>query len=150
MINDMNYVNCKAEFRWMDAKNPPRKSTIRKYGDWDQSDFIWIRVAEVLYERDEFGHKKGEVKHPSYSVIGRCVWPKIAAAFHPVNNLPDSPVKVQWEEGECFYRDEQGHCLNATHWYPINEPLPHGTDLNKLQTYNGSVVAVNHVEVHYA
>jgi hypothetical protein len=121
--SDTQIMRVDLQMVWPLADCPPAKRclTMKSGPEWEQSEIIWIRVAE---KRD----KLGNLIRAAHTTMGRCVWPKEPKAFHPVNDLPDSPVTVEWETTPFFYESfPQCRRVEATHWFPIVEPTPPGT-----------------------
>lgn len=114
-----NVIEIKQKMTWMNAQDFPLGA--------DRSELIWIRVAEVS--------RHGVVTTPAYTVLGRCVRPKVPVAYHPVQQknpeitVSNPATRVEWGEGAPFYESYKGVRVEATHWYPCVEPLPPGAEL---------------------
>ena len=117
------FTVCEQRSMWPEVEQLPRRTSKTEGQNWDVSDKIWIRVR-AAYEKNE---KTGEMRliWPAYSVIGRCVWPKVPLRFDPVGPQENPAVRVVWGDGEPFY-EVQGKRVDASHWYPLVEPIPPG------------------------
>lgn len=150
---DIGYIKITpvAKKVWPEASYPP--TPLRSNAgpqDWLYSPIIWLRLLPVI--KNVLGVEK-EVE-PARTILGRCVWPKVPAAFHPITEGIDNPsCKVEWNEGDYFY-EALGRLpgsypvpLQVSHWHPCEEPLPPGAPQPALEFWGTQSNTINTVDI---